>query len=41
MTLREFRSGKRPGDTMAMVDAVNGIPPEDLDTLAYDISRLK
>ncbi|WP_431273603.1 c-type cytochrome [Variovorax ureilyticus] len=39
MTLREFRSGKRPGYTMAMVDALNGIPPEDLDTLAYYISR--
>ena len=40
MTLREFRSGKRPGYTMAMIDALNGIPPEDLDTLAYYISRL-
>ncbi|MBO9515628.1 MAG: c-type cytochrome [Variovorax sp.] len=39
MTLREFRSGKRPGYTMAMVEALNGIPPEDLDTLAYYISR--
>ncbi|SEA40375.1 c-type cytochrome [Variovorax sp. YR216] len=41
MTLREFRSGKRPGYTMAMVDALNGIPPEDLDTLAYYIARMK
>jgi len=41
MTLREYRSGKRPGYTMAMVEAVNGIPPEDLDTLAYYIARMK
>lgn len=41
MTLREFRSGKRPGYTMAMVDAVNGIPSEDLDTLAYYIARVR
>ncbi|MBO9650914.1 MAG: c-type cytochrome [Variovorax sp.] len=40
MTLREFRSGKRPGYTMAMVEAVNGITPEDLDTLAYYIARV-
>ena len=39
MTLREFRSGKRPGYTQAMGAAVSGIPPEDLDTLAYYISR--
>jgi cytochrome c553 len=40
MTLREFRSGKRPGYTMAMAEALNGVPPEDLDTLAYYIARL-
>jgi cytochrome c553 len=40
MTLREFRTGKRPGYTMAMAEALNGIPPEDLDTLAYYIARL-
>ncbi|MBB3179211.1 c-type cytochrome [Variovorax sp. Sphag1AA] len=41
MTLREFRSGKRPGYTMAMTEALNGIAPEDLDTLAYYIARVK
>jgi cytochrome c553 len=39
MTLREFKSGKRVGYTMAMAEAVNRIPPEDLDTLAYYLAR--
>ncbi|MDM0111034.1 c-type cytochrome [Variovorax sp. J22R133] len=38
-TLREFKSGKRPGYTMAMAGAVSQIPVEDLDTLAYFVSR--
>lgn len=33
--LRGFHSGKRPGYTQAMVQAVSQIPVEDLDTLAY------
>ena len=39
MTLQEFKSGKRPGYTMAMSEAVSRIPPEDLNTLAYYIAR--
>jgi cytochrome c553 len=39
MTLQEFRTGKRPGYTQAMSEAVGRIPPEDLDTLAYYIAR--
>ncbi|MGC3984369.1 MAG: c-type cytochrome [Pseudorhodoferax sp.] len=39
MTLQEFKSGKRPGYTMAMGEAVGRIPVEDLDTLAYFIAR--
>jgi cytochrome c553 len=39
MTLHEFRSGKRPGYTQAMSEAVRPIAPEDLDTLAYYIAR--
>lgn len=39
MTLREFKSGKRPGYTMAMSAAVSQISVEDLDTLAYYVSR--
>lgn len=39
MTLRGFKSGKRPGYTMAMTEAVSQIAPEDLDTLAYFAAR--
>lgn len=39
MTLQEFKSGKRPGYTMAMGEAVGRIAVEDLDTLAYFIAR--
>jgi len=39
LTLREFKSGKRPGYTQAMGEAVSRIAPEDLDTLAYYIAR--
>ncbi|MDM0108926.1 c-type cytochrome [Variovorax sp. J22R24] len=39
MTLREFKSGKRPGYTQAMGEAVSRIPPEDLDTIAYYVAR--
>ena len=35
MSLRGFKSGKRPGYTMAMAEAVSQVTPEDLDTLAY------
>ena len=39
LSLREFRSGKRVGYTPAMSEAVNRIPPEDLDTLAYYLAH--
>jgi cytochrome c553 len=39
LTLREFKSGKRVGYTMAMAEAVGRIPNEDLDTLAYYLAR--
>lgn len=39
LTLHEYQSGKRPGYTQAMGEAVSRIPPEDLDTLAYYIAR--
>lgn len=35
MSLQGFKSGKRPGYTMAMTGAVSQVPPADLDTLAY------
>ena len=38
--LQGFRTGKRPGYTQAMIEAVSGIPPEDLDTLAYYAARV-
>ncbi len=38
-TLHGFRSGKRAGYTQAMSEALGGIPPEDLDTLAYYVAR--
>ena len=34
MSLQGFKSGKRPGYTMAMTEAVSQIAPTDLDTLA-------
>lgn len=39
LTLQEYKSGKRPGYTMAMGEAVGPVKPEDLDTLAYFIAR--
>ena len=39
VSLQGFRSGKRAGYTMAMIEAVSQIPPEDLDTLAYYAAR--
>ncbi len=39
LTLQEFKSGKRPGYTMAMGEAVGPVAVEDLDTLAYFIAR--
>jgi cytochrome c553 len=38
-TLREFKSGHRPGYTMAMGQAVSQVTPEELDTLAYYAAR--
>jgi cytochrome c553 len=40
-SLRGFHSGSRPGYTPAMTEAVNQIPPEDLDTLAYYAARFR
>ena len=34
-TLQGFRSGKRPGYTMAMLEAVSHVSPAELDVLAY------
>jgi len=39
-TLHGFRSGKRPGYTMAMIEAVSQVPPADLDLLAYYAAHL-
>ena len=39
MSLQGFKSGKRPGYTMAMTEAVSQIAPTDLDTLAYFTAR--
>ena len=39
MSLQGFKSGKRPGYTMAMTEAVSQISPADLDTLAYFAAR--
>ena len=39
MSLQGFRSGKRPGYSMAMSEAVSQITPTDLDTLAYFAAR--
>lgn len=39
MTLREFKSGKRAGYTMAMIEAVSQVSPEELDTIAYYVAR--
>ena len=39
MSLRGFRSGTRPGYTQAMTAALNHIPLEDLDLLAYYVAR--
>ena len=38
-SLQGFKSGKRPGYTQAMTEAVSQIPPADLDTLAYYAAR--
>jgi cytochrome c553 len=38
-SLRGFKSGARPGYTMAMIEAVSQVSPEDLDTLAYYAAR--
>ena len=41
MTLQEYKSGKRPGYTIAMGEAVSRIPPEDLDTIAYFVANFQ
>jgi cytochrome c553 len=38
-SLQGFKSGKRPGYTMAMVGAVAEVTPEELDILAYYAAR--
>ncbi|MBS0453440.1 MAG: c-type cytochrome [Proteobacteria bacterium] len=38
-TLQEFKSGKRPGYSMAMSEALRPVPAADLDTLAYYLAR--
>ncbi|MDM0043801.1 c-type cytochrome [Variovorax dokdonensis] len=37
--LQGYKSGKRVGYTMAMIEAVSRTTPEDLDTLAYYLAR--
>jgi cytochrome c553 len=39
MSLRGFKSGQRPGYTMAMGEALSQVTPEELDTLAYYAAR--
>jgi cytochrome c553 len=39
MSLRGFKSGQRPGYTMAMGEALSRVTPEELDTLAYYAAR--
>jgi cytochrome c553 len=39
-TLHGFRSGKRAGYSMAMLEAVSHIPPAELDLLAYYAARI-
>jgi cytochrome c553 len=39
MSLRGYKTGTRPGYTMAMTEAVSQIPLEDLDVLAYYAAR--
>ena len=39
-TLHGFRSGKRPGYTMAMIEAVSQVAPAELDLLAYYAAHL-
>ena len=41
MTLRAFKSGQRPGYTMAMGEAVSQVTPDELDTLAYYAARFR
>ena len=39
MILQGFKSGRRPGYTMAMTEPVSQATPEELDTLAYYAAR--
>jgi cytochrome c553 len=41
MSLRGFKSGQRPGYTMAMGGALSLVTPEELDTLAYYVARFR
>jgi cytochrome c553 len=41
LTLQEYKSGKRPGYTMAMGEALGPVATEDLDTLAYFMARFQ
>ena len=41
MSLRGFKSGQRPGYTMAMGSALSQVTPEQLDTLAYYVARFR
>jgi cytochrome c553 len=38
-SLQGFKSGKRPGYTQAMAEAVSQVTPEELDTLAYYLAH--
>ena len=38
-TLHGFKSGERPAYTRAMIDALNQVPVEDLDELAYFVAH--
>lgn len=38
-TLHEFKTGKRPGYSMAMSEALRPVPPADLDVLAYYLAH--
>lgn len=39
-TLHGFKTGKRPGYTRAMTEALSQVPESDLDTLAYFVANI-
>jgi cytochrome c553 len=41
VTLHGFKTGKRPGYTRAMTEALSQVPEKDLDLLAYYIARIE